>query len=41
LDNYSVYANQLKTNDASRVNSSVYNALKDAAKIEDKRATFY
>jgi peptidyl-prolyl cis-trans isomerase D len=41
LDNYSVYANQLKTSAASRVNTSVYNALKDAAKIEDKRATFY
>ncbi|WP_339651003.1 peptidylprolyl isomerase [uncultured Maribacter sp.] len=41
LDNYSVYANQLKTSAASRVNTSVYDALKDAAKIEDKRATFY
>ena len=41
LDNYSVYANALKTGAASRVNTSVYNALKDAAKIEDKRATFY
>jgi peptidyl-prolyl cis-trans isomerase D len=41
LDNYSVYANQLKTSAASRVNTSVYNALKDGAKIEDKRATFY
>ena len=41
LDNYSVYANQLKTSAASRVNTSVYTALKDAAKIEDKRATFY
>ncbi|APQ16891.1 peptidylprolyl isomerase [Maribacter hydrothermalis] len=41
LDNYSVYANGLKTAAAGRVNTSVYNALKDAAKIEDKRATFY
>ncbi len=41
LDNYSVYANQLKTSAASSVNTSVYNALKNAAKIEDKRATFY
>ena len=41
LDNYSVYANQLKTSAASRVNTSVYTALKNAAKIEDKRATFY
>lgn len=41
LDNYSVYANSLKTGAAGRVNTSVYNALKDAAKIEDNRATFY
>ena len=41
LDNYSTYANTLKNNSAGRVNTSVYNALKDAAKIEDKRATFY
>jgi len=41
LDNYSVYANALKTSAAGRVNTSVYNALKDAAKIEDKRASFY
>ena len=41
LDNYSTYANTLKNNAANRVNSSVYNALKEAATIEDKRATFY
>lgn len=41
LDNYSVYANALKTGAAGRVNTAVYNALKDAATIEDKRATFY
>ncbi|MGO4920107.1 peptidylprolyl isomerase [Maribacter spongiicola] len=41
LDNYSVYSNAIKTGAASRVNTAVYNALKDGSKIEDKRATFY
>jgi len=41
LDNYSVYANTLKTGAASRVNTAVYNALKEGSEIEDKRATFY
>jgi len=41
LDNYSVYANSLKTGAASRVNTAVYDALKDGSEIEDKRATFY
>jgi peptidyl-prolyl cis-trans isomerase D len=41
LDNYSVYANALKTGAASRVNTAVYNALKDGSEIKDKRATFY
>ncbi len=41
LDNYSTYANALKSNAANRVNTAVYNALKEGAEIEDKRATFY
>lgn len=41
LDNYSTYANTLKNNSGSRVNTAVYNALKEGATIEDKRATFY
>ncbi|MFT6994145.1 MAG: peptidyl-prolyl cis-trans isomerase D [Maribacter sp.] len=41
LDNYSTYANTLKSNAANRVNTAVYNALKEGAEIEDKRATFY
>jgi peptidyl-prolyl cis-trans isomerase D len=41
LENYSTYAGNLKTNAANRVNTEVYNALKEAAEIEDKRATFY
>ncbi len=41
LDNYSTYANALKTTNAARVNTEVYNALKERAEIEDKRATFF
>lgn len=41
LDNYSTFANTLRSNAANRVNTSVYNALKAGAEIEDKRATFY
>jgi peptidyl-prolyl cis-trans isomerase D len=41
LDNYSTYANTLKSNAANRVNLDVYNALKEGAEIEDKRAVFY
>ena len=41
LDNYSTYANTLKTNTSGRVNTAVYNALKEAAEIEDNRAAFY
>jgi len=41
IDNFSTYANTIKTNAANRVNTGVYNALKDGAEIEDKRSTFY
>jgi peptidyl-prolyl cis-trans isomerase D len=41
LENYSTFANTLKNNAANRVNTAVYNALKEGAEIEDKRATFY
>lgn len=41
LDNYSTYANTLKTTAAGKVNGAVYNALKEASEIEDKRDTFY
>lgn len=41
VDNFSTYANTLKTNAANQVNNAVYNALKEGAEIEDKRATFY
>lgn len=41
LDNYSTYANTLKNNAASRANTAVYDALRNTAKIEDKRAAFY
>ena len=41
LDNYSTYANNLQASAAGRVGMNVYNALKDASKIEDNRAVFY
>ncbi|MBS9462002.1 SurA N-terminal domain-containing protein [Flagellimonas sp. 389] len=41
IDNFSTYANTLKTSASNRVNGDVYNALKEGAEIEDKRATFY
>nr|WP_299387630.1 peptidylprolyl isomerase [Allomuricauda sp.] len=41
VDNFSTYANSLRTSAANRVNGAVYNALKDGSEIEDKRAIFY
>ncbi|GAB4508615.1 MAG: peptidylprolyl isomerase [Allomuricauda sp.] len=41
VENYSTYAQSLQSSTAARVNGAVYNALKDKAEIEDKRATFY
>ncbi len=41
LDNYSTYANSQKTLNRNRVFSAAYNALKDAAEIEDERAEIY
>lgn len=41
LDTYMSYASQQSKTNANSVNSRVYNALKDAAEIEDKRANFY
>jgi peptidyl-prolyl cis-trans isomerase D len=41
IQNFSTYAKTLTTSNANRVNSAVYNALKEGADIEDKRATFY
>lgn len=41
LDNYSTYANTVKSTAANRVNGDVYNALKEGAEIEDNRAVFY
>ncbi len=41
LDNYSTYANNLKSSSASKVNTAVYNALKEGSEIEDNRAVFY
>ncbi|GMN09946.1 peptidylprolyl isomerase [Croceitalea sp. MTPC9] len=41
IQNFSTYAKTLSTSNTNRVNSAVYNALKEGADIEDKRATFY
>ena len=41
LDNYSTFANSIKTSNAGNVNNTVYNALKKASKIEDNRSFFY
>jgi len=41
LPNYQAIANRIGTAKATAVNASLYNALKDAADIEDNRATFY
>ncbi len=41
LPNYSTYAKTLTTSNTNRVNTGVFNAIKDGAEIEDKRATFY
>ncbi len=41
VDNFSTYADDLRTSAASGLNGKVYNTLKDESEIEDKRATFY
>ncbi len=41
LPSYAAYANTVKGNLKSRANNAAYNALKDAADIEDNRAEFY
>lgn len=41
LDNYSTFANSVKTSNAARVNTAVYNALKNVSEIEDNRSIFY
>lgn len=41
LPNYSTYAKNLSSSQEGRVNTVVYDALKEGAVIEDKRATFY
>jgi len=41
LDTYISYAAQATTTQVNAVNSRVFNALKEAAEIEDKRANFY
>lgn len=41
LDNYATYANNLRTANAARVSTAVYEALKEDAEIEDNRSNYY
>ena len=41
INNYLSYVSQITTTDKNAVNYRVFNALKDAAEIEDKRYKFY
>jgi peptidyl-prolyl cis-trans isomerase D len=41
LDNYATYANTLQAANAGKVSTSVFNALKEKAEIEDNRSVFY
>ncbi len=41
LQNFSTFGQTLTTANRNAVNGAVYNALKEAAEIEDNRATFY
>ncbi len=41
LPNFSTFSDALSTSNRNAVNSSVYNALKEGAEIEDSRAVFY
>ncbi|MGB5358456.1 MAG: peptidylprolyl isomerase, partial [Eudoraea sp.] len=41
LENYTTFANSLQNTNGTRVNASVFNALKENSEIKDNRATFY
>jgi len=41
IQDYTTFANQLNAQTAPRINTNVFNALKNAADIEDNRAEFY
>jgi peptidyl-prolyl cis-trans isomerase D len=41
MENYTPYANNLQTSLGARVNTEVYNALKERAEVVDNRAVFY
>ncbi|AKA34634.1 peptidylprolyl isomerase [Flagellimonas lutaonensis] len=41
IDNFTTYANSVRTTRVNRVNGDVYRALKEKAEIEDRRAIFY
>ncbi len=41
MENYAPYANNLKSSLGGRVNTEVFNALREKAEIEDNRSAFY
>jgi len=41
LENYTTFANSLQASNGTRVNTSVFDALKENSEIVDNRATFY
>ena len=41
LPNYLVFANNLSSSKTNNLNTKVYEALKDASEIGDKRSLFY
>jgi peptidyl-prolyl cis-trans isomerase D len=41
LPNYLTFANNLSSSKTNNLNTKVYEALKDASKIDDKRSLFY
>jgi peptidyl-prolyl cis-trans isomerase D len=41
LESYKAYANALKNEENTRINSSIYEALRSSAEIEDNRQLYY
>jgi peptidyl-prolyl cis-trans isomerase D len=41
LESYKAYANALQNEENTRINSSIYEALRSSAEIEDNRQLYY
>ena len=41
MESYKAYANALQTEENMRINSSIYEALRSSAEIEDNRQLYY